>query len=957
MAQNKAAVKSVLSGDTVILRKVRQTGPPAERLLALSNVQAPRLGNREKEDEPFAFAARDYIRKLLVGKEVSFKPEYTISNREYGSIFINNENVAQLCVKEGWLKVRETRRDASEETVAEVEALKKIEAEAVAAKKGVWTENKEEVGAGVFGREARLRMRLGIRTVNYTWSGDAREFLNTHKGKPIDAIVEQIRDGSTLRVLLMLSNRTHQYITLFLTGVKAPMVRRDISNQENVIEPFGEEARSFVESRLLQRQVQIILEGVDRENFIGSVRHAAGNIAESLVSAGLAKVAGHTVTLLTEGPGKIRAAESAAKEKRLHIWQDYVAKEKTEDQEFSGLVTKIISGDTVQVRNTKTGVEKKLQLSSIKQAPKTVDVNKDNQRKSETGYQWEAREFLRKKLIGKNVCIRLSVGPSFGFLTMVHVTIDYTKPPSEGYESRECATVKIGEVNIAEALVERGLATVIKHRRDDENRSLAYDQLLIAETKATEEGKGVHSSKEPPTIRIVDASESAVKARQFLAFFKRGGRVNGVIDYVANGSRFFVWVPKENCRLALVLSGIRAPRVGRTGEKSDPFGQEALDFVTHKTLQRDVGVSVVLWLRILKVVELEIENVEKNGSFIGSLFVHNENIAVSLLEAGYATVHDFSAEQSTFTNQLYAAERVAKAAQKGVWAGYEEVIDVADDDAQADGAGEVKRDYVDVVVTEIIDGGRFYVQIVNENVHKLEKMMAEFSIHHSGAQQSPADFKPKTNEIVSARFTEDKQWYRAKIRKQLPDIKSVEVIYVDYGNSEVIPLTQIRPITSTFNQLPHQAQEATLSFLKVPAREVRNLPNQFRCYYILTSRSRYYIGLYSTTCLLPTQQDDYGQEAYERLQELIGGKQLVANVDYRDKGVLSLTLYDPAQSQTPEASINADMVRDGLATVNAKVRYAKGNQNTLKKLQEALAAAKEDRLNLFEYGDITADDD
>ncbi|RUS33118.1 hypothetical protein BC938DRAFT_473013 [Jimgerdemannia flammicorona] len=876
MAQNKAAVKSVLSGDTVILRKVRQTGPPAERLLALSNVQAPRLGNREKEDEPFAFAARDYIRKLLVGKEVSFKPEYTISNREYGSIFINNENVAQLCVKEGWLKVRETRRDASEETVAEVEALKKIEAEAVAAKKGVWTENKEE----------------GIRTVNYTWSGDAREFLNTHKGKPIDAIVEQIRDGSTLRVLLMLSNRTHQYITLFLTGVKAPMVRRDISNQENVIEPFGEEARSFVESRLLQRQVQIILEGVDRENFIGSVRHAAGNIAESLVSAGLAKVAGHTVTLLTEGPGKIRAAESAAKEKRLHIWQDYVAKEKTEDQEFSGLVTKIISGDTVQVRNTKTGVEKKLQLSSIKQAPKTVDVNKDNQRKSETGYQWEAREFLRKKLIGKNV----------------HVTIDYTKPPSEGYESRECATVKIGEVNIAEALVERGLATVIKHRRDDENRSLAYDQLLIAETKATEEGKGVHSSKEPPTIRIVDASESAVKARQFLAFFKRGGRVNGVIDYVANGSRFFVWVPKENCRLALVLSGIRAPRVGRTGEKSDPFGQEALDFVTHKTLQRDV--------------ELEIENVEKNGSFIGSLFVHNENIAVSLLEAGYATVHDFSAEQSTFTNQLYAAERVAKAAQKGVWAGYEEVIDVADDDAQADGAGEVKRDYVDVVVTEIIDGGRFYVQIVNENVHKLEKMMAEFSIHHSGAQQSPADFKPKTNEIVSARFTEDKQWYRAKIRKQLPDIKSVEVIYVDYGNSEVIPLTQIRPITSTFNQLPHQAQEATLSFLKVPARE-----------------------------------DDYGQEAYERLQELIGGKQLVANVDYRDKGVLSLTLYDPAQSQTPEASINADMVRDGLATVNAKVRYAKGNQNTLKKLQEALAAAKEDRLNLFEYGDITADDD
>lgn len=49
---NKATVKNVLSGDTVILRgKPRANGPPAERLLALSNVQAPRLGNTTRSDE------------------------------------------------------------------------------------------------------------------------------------------------------------------------------------------------------------------------------------------------------------------------------------------------------------------------------------------------------------------------------------------------------------------------------------------------------------------------------------------------------------------------------------------------------------------------------------------------------------------------------------------------------------------------------------------------------------------------------------------------------------------------------------------------------------------------------------------------------------------------------------------------------------------------------------------
>ena len=38
-------------------------------------------------------------------------------------------------------------------------------------------------------------------------------------------------------------------------------------------EPFAEEAKFFTESRLLQRDVKIILEGAANQNFIGSVIH------------------------------------------------------------------------------------------------------------------------------------------------------------------------------------------------------------------------------------------------------------------------------------------------------------------------------------------------------------------------------------------------------------------------------------------------------------------------------------------------------------------------------------------------------------------------------------------------------------------------------------------------------------------------------------------------------------
>lgn len=90
------------------------------------------------------------------------------------------------------------------------------------------------------------------------FEGDAREFLNQNKGKQLDGIVEQVRDGSLLRVLLLDSMKV---IVLGLGGIKAPVYRKDIPGVEDLIEPLGEEAKYFVESRLLQRQVKVCLEG------------------------------------------------------------------------------------------------------------------------------------------------------------------------------------------------------------------------------------------------------------------------------------------------------------------------------------------------------------------------------------------------------------------------------------------------------------------------------------------------------------------------------------------------------------------------------------------------------------------------------------------------------------------------------------------------------------------------
>jgi staphylococcal nuclease domain-containing protein 1 len=76
-----------------------------------------------------------------VGKEVMFRVDYTVpsTGREYGAIFLNQENVAHMLVREGWADVREIR--ASDAENVDVEALYSYKAEAQAAKRGIWADS------------------------------------------------------------------------------------------------------------------------------------------------------------------------------------------------------------------------------------------------------------------------------------------------------------------------------------------------------------------------------------------------------------------------------------------------------------------------------------------------------------------------------------------------------------------------------------------------------------------------------------------------------------------------------------------------------------------------------------------------------------------------------------------------------------------------------------------------
>lgn len=64
---------------------------------------------------------------------------------------------------------------------------------------------------------------------------------------------------------------------------------------------YAEEARYFVESRLLQRDVQIVLESVNNTNFVGSILFPKGNIAEALLREGFAKCVDWSMAFMRTG--------------------------------------------------------------------------------------------------------------------------------------------------------------------------------------------------------------------------------------------------------------------------------------------------------------------------------------------------------------------------------------------------------------------------------------------------------------------------------------------------------------------------------------------------------------------------------------------------------------------------------------------------------------------------------
>jgi staphylococcal nuclease domain-containing protein 1 len=833
--------------------------------------------------QAFGFESRNFLIQHVLGKEVQFRVLYTIptgAQRDYGIINTKDSKMfPEECLAEGWLTLRDDASRRGNEDDYARGVLDKLEAAESKGKK-----EKKGMHSGASGK------------VEVAQEVDGKQFAEKYKGQKLEAVAERVLTGDRLILRLLISPEHHTQTMALIAGIRAPSTARTnpSDGKPQPAEPFGEDAQLFLESRILHRTLDVEVVGTTPSGqLVCTVTHKlGGDMATHMLTNGLARCMDQHSTMLSGNMVKLRSAEKDARDNHRRLWQDHVAP-KASGNESEVTVVRVQTADTIFVRS-RTGAERRINFSSIRQ-PKPTDP-------AQAPFQAEGKEYLRKRLIGKHV----------------KLTIDGKKPATEGYEERDVATVSHGGKNVGLALVEAGYASVIRHRHDDTDRSPFYDDLLAAEGKAQSEKKGMWSGKPQAAKQYVDYSESLQKAKIQASVLQRQKRIPGIVDFVKGPSRFTVLIPRENAKITLVLSCIRAPRSARNPtEASEPMGQEAHEFANRKCNQRDV--------------EIDVEGTDKVGGFIGTLYINRENFSKLLVEEGMASVHAYSAERSPNGPELFAAEKNAKEARKGIWKDWdpsqdEEVEEAAPAQAVEDTNGlpnESNPEYKEVMVTHVDPKTlRMKIQVVGTGTGALDEMMNRFrSFHLSG--NTPLSNDPKAGDWVSAKFSQDGQWYRARIRRNDREKKEAEIVFIDYGNEEKQPWKALRPLPAQYDAktLKPQAIDAQLAYLQFPANK------------------------------------EYLDEAVAFLYETLGDRPVIASVNANDKdGTMHVTLMEKSLEVDKTDSYNARIISEGLATVTRKLRpWEKTFPKVLEDMKRREEVAKQARRGVWEYGDITED--
>ena len=794
----KGLVKGVQSGDTIIIsgKLPKNGGLPEELLLTLTGVTAPRIGNSNKlTDEPFAFESREFLRKLVIGKVVLYKIDYTHNDRKFGHIKLENKIINAEILKNGFGKLPFLPK--GHENLLKTDlwiSLQEAEKEGKQNRKGIFGENTD--------------IKNHIRTLyNLSDSEEDKKKIEEaiNKNEEIDAIIEYVFNCAIVSVYI---SKWNCFAKVNLRFVSIPSNNKDPD--------LFKKGKAYCERICLNKDVKLkIFDFDENKNLLCdiTVLDKNQNLAELILKEGYSK----SFTGGNKNPkvyslsdiNLARAAEGEAKSKRLGVWKDAILPEnksiklEKDDDLSEAKCIMVNSGDSLTVLNKKNE-ETRIFLSNLK-APALAKFGTEEQNKP---WAFQSKEFVRKKLVGKNLkCVldyihtinldnSKSKGPQ-GAKASRRTMKFYTVYYQNGKDETECINVE---------LIQNGLANVTNYKIEEGNPSKEFDLMLKGEQAAKQNKVGLYSPKTPPLCNYSDLLASGkTKKKEFINFLTGLVHLDCVVDYCFSANKFKLRIDQKQVMIPFGLIGVKS----FTNDKNNSslfqkYFKISHDFVVNTILQRD-GIC-------------DIVQADKVGNYFGNFLFEGKNFGTLLIEKGLAVCNERGADagKNKYINEMREAEKKAKEGKIGLWEdeGLAKLLkgESINESSSEKKFNEINKD-IKIRITDQIDFDKFYCNFLpNKTLDKIEDVLAEYDEGIKKAENLSLPIKNGT--LCAAKFPDDKRYYRGIVKSHNKDKKEYEIEFIDYGNIEKVKLNDLIKLDGVISSLPPQAMYCEMAYLK-----------------------------------------------------------------------------------------------------------------------------------------------
>merc|ERR1739846_48637 len=317
-------VVEIVNGDAIMVKKSKTD----TRKIHLASIRPPRLaedrGDRPKGsgptqfrplyDIPFMFEAREFLQKKLIGQNVQITVDYIQeANNDFPektccTVTIGGANVVEALVSKGLATCVRYSADNDQRSSKYDDLL--------AAEDKAQKSNK-----GMHGKKDQTSRRIADVSGDVAKSKQFLPFLQ--RAGRMQAVVEFIASASRYRLYIP---RETCVITFLLSGVSCPRGDRKMPTGFQEGEPFGNEASAFVKDQIMQKEVEIEVETMDKGgNFIGWCFDGINNISVQLIEEGFASA--FVMGDRSNYGSQIQIAEDSAKRRKVRRWANYSEEE------------------------------------------------------------------------------------------------------------------------------------------------------------------------------------------------------------------------------------------------------------------------------------------------------------------------------------------------------------------------------------------------------------------------------------------------------------------------------------------------------------------------------------------------------------------------------------------------------------------------------------------------------